>query len=669
MASASIRRALTARVCAWLGCASALLLAGIGQAYAQSTPITRSARFTGNINFVATGGSLRTEPNTGNPCAVGTTSSQNLSGIPAGASVLAAYLYWGASGATIDASVTLNGAAVTANRTFTATFTQSGTAYPYFGGVADVTSRVSGNGVYTFGGLTVNNGAPHCAVSAVAAGWGLIVIYQSATERLRAINVFDGLQFFRGSALTLTPDGFRIPPSNIDGRMAVITWEGDPGNSTPLNGFSESLSFNGNLLDDGIVVPGSDPVVQQYDGTINSQGIATSYGVDVDTYDVSAFLAPGQTTATTVYSAGGDLVLLTAQIVSVTTEPVVDLAITKSDNGDFAVGSTGSYTIRVSNSPGFEREDNPIVVTDVLPNGLTFLSHSGAGWSCNASGQAVSCTRPPPLDSGAAAPDLILNVAVGPAAFTGPGPISSISNTASVDSASRDTITTNDSATDTTPVRRPDLSTATKSVVDLNGGEANPGDMLRYTITLIETGGAAALGVSVTDDIPANTSNFAVNAIPPGATNVSTGAGTGAFGNGFLNVTGITVPANGTAVVSFDVQVPLGAAPGTPIDNVATVSNPNGPGATPAAPQVIVSPSQIPGSGTKPLYLRRPAAGSRPLSRTPPASTETAEPLPGSTPVTWTLSPALQLPVSIPAGNIAVRLWLTRSAAGGGSRT
>jgi hypothetical protein len=85
-------------------------------ASAQQTPITRFARFTGTINFVATGGSLRTQPNGGNACAVGASSSQALAGIPAGASIVAAYLYWGGSGAAVDANVTLNGQAVAAQR-------------------------------------------------------------------------------------------------------------------------------------------------------------------------------------------------------------------------------------------------------------------------------------------------------------------------------------------------------------------------------------------------------------------------------------------------------------------------------------------------------------------------------------------------------------------------
>ena len=41
-------------------------------------------------------------------------------------------------------------------------------------------------------------------------------------------------------------------------------------------------------------------MVQQFDGTINTQGISTSYGIDVDQYDISAYSAPGQTSGTTL---------------------------------------------------------------------------------------------------------------------------------------------------------------------------------------------------------------------------------------------------------------------------------------------------------------------------------------------------------------------------------
>ncbi len=652
----------------WIGLLALAALFEATPAFAQAqTPIARSQRFSGYINFVTTGGSLRTQSNTGDACAVGATSSQVLSGVPAGTTILAAYLYWGGSASTtgaggtqIDASVTLNGFTVNANRTFTATYDNAGTLLRYFGGVADVTNRVAGNGSFTFGGLTVNNGAPHCDVAGVTAGWGLVVIYQGGAERLRAINIFDGLQFFRGSSLTLTPDGFRIPPTNIDGRVAVITWEGDPGNSDPLNGFAERLGFNGTTLDDGLAPAGSAPTVQQFDGTVNTQGVVTSWGVDVDSYDVSTLLAPGQQSATTVYSAGGDLVLLTAQIVSATSEPRVDLALSKTVNGPLIVGSNVAYTLTASNLTGtaIEREDNPITVTDVLPAGLSFVSATGTGWTCGATGQTVTCTRPPTLLAGASAPPITLTVAVGAAAFP------SIVNTAAVSSPSFDATPGNNGASVTSAVLQPNLSTSTKTVLDVNGGEADPGDVLRYTITLTETGAAAASAVSVVDDLPANTGSFTLVSIPPGATNASTPTG-GANSTGRLDLGNITVPASGSVSVIFEVRVLASASPGTPIDNAATITQPNGPGATPATPTLVVSPSRIPGTGSKPLYVRRLVAGSTlQLSRNPPAAAEALEAVPGSGSRSWPLTPVLQRPITIPASNIAVRLWLTRSGTG-----
>lgn len=638
-----------------------VLLLGPAMVFAQAAPITRYTRYVGNMNFVATGGSLRTQSNDGDACLVGTSSTASVTGVPAGATIVAAYLYWGGSGA-LDSSVTLNASAVAAGRTFTTTFVNGGTNFPYFGGFADVTSRVTGNGAFTFGGLTVNTGTPHCGSAAVLAGWGLIVIYERAGEDLRAINVFDGLQFFRGSSVTLTPDGFRVPASPINGRMAIVAWEGDPGNSTPLNGFSESLSFNGTTLNDGINVTGSDPLVQPYDGTVNTLGVSTSYGVDVDTFVVDPFITQGQTSATTVFSAGGDLVLLTAQVVSVSSEPVVDLSLTKTHAGDFVAGSAGTYTLRVSNGSGVgvEPDDNPITVTDTLPAGLTFVSGSGTGWNCGAVAQVVTCTHPPPVPSPGSLPDLLITVMPGPTAAP------SVTNTATVSSASLDVNAANNTATDPTNVRLPSLATSTKTLVDLNGGDANPGDTLRYTITLTESAGFIAPNVSVTDDIPSNVDNFSVVTLPAGAIDASTGSGTGGNGTGFLSVSSITVPASGSVTVVFDVRVVAGTPVGSTIDNTANINNPNGPDATPSAPQLVVSQSQLPSSGAKPLYL---AGASLQLSRTPPAAPQTNVTIAAlNASQTWTMTPALAASLSLPAQSVPVQLWLTRAGSGSSTR-
>lgn len=641
-----------ARLAAWLSVLGLLLISS----WAGATPIARYARLTGNINYVATGGSLRTASNDVDGCAIGASSTQALSGIPVGAGIVAAYLYWGGSGATPDGNVTLNGSGVTASRIFTTTFALAGTNFPYFGGFADVTSRISGNGAMTFAGLTVENGNPYCGSQAVVGGWSLIVVYNQATEPLRAINVFDGLDFFRGSSLTLTPDGFRVPATGADGKMTAVTWEGDPGNSGSLNGVAESLQYNALTLDDGINVTGSDPLVQPFDGTINTLGVATSWGVDVDTFDITAAMVPGATSGTTIYSAGNDLVLLTAQVVSAASEPSVDLSITKTHTGTFVAGTNAVYTLHVANALGVQRADYTVTVTDVLPASLTFVSGVGTGWSCAAAGQTVTCTHAGPLDPGQAFADIALTVAVGGAALP------SVINTASVSSPSFDLVPANNTVSDTAAVVGPSLATSTKTVQDLNGGDADPGDTLRYTITLTESAGYAAPRLSVTDDVPLNVSSYALVSYPAGATNSSTGSGTGVNGTGFISLSNIALVANGSATVVFDVVVAAGTSAGALIANTATVVNPNGPGATPAAPTIIVSASQIPGSGSKPLYFYSTPGNQ--LSRTPPAAVQPAVTIDSGATSTWTLTPVLQKAVTLNAGNIAVPLLLTRAGSG-----
>ena len=647
------------------GCLLALLaLAGMfGARDAGAQAITRFVRDTGKINFVTTGGALRNSATS--TCALNATSTQTLSGIPSGTTIRNAYLYWGGSAATAatnDTSVTLNGTTVTASRTFARTWTNAGTNYPFFGDFANVTSLVTaagGNGVYTFGNLTVNTGAPHSGNSTCAGGWALIVIYESATERLRAINVFDGLDYFYGSSLTLSPDGFRVPAFNIDGRIAVFTLDGDPGNSTALNGFDEALRYNGNLLDDGLVPAGSVPTVQQFDGTINTSGIVTSYGVDVDQYDISSFLVPGATSGTTLYSAGADLVLLMAQVVSATSDPAVDLGVTMSHAGNFVAGGTGQYTLTVSNAAGMEREENTVTVTDTLPTGYSFNAGSGTGWTCSAAGQVVTCTHAPVLNSGASFPALTLTVNVLETAAA------SVNHTVTVSSPSYDFNAPNNSATDATTVVFPNLSTSTKSVVDLNGGEAQPGDTLRYTITLIESAGFPSAGVSVTDHIPANSTFASIVSIPAGAASTFTPAPGGNNNKGLITVTGITMPASSSRTVVFDVTVD-NVSPGALINNQATVTNPNGPDATPSAPPVTVLPSFIPGPGaSKQLYIwSNPVR----LTRTQPTGAHAPIDINGNNQSqTFTMNVPLQSALTLNSGSFNVNLLLARS--GGAANT
>jgi fimbrial isopeptide formation D2 family protein/uncharacterized repeat protein (TIGR01451 family) len=633
-----------------LACASF----GAAPGFAQGIGTSPYVRETGRVNFVTTGGSLRSSST--NTCSVTGSSTTALTGLPAVGTntVVGAYLYWGGSGS-LDATVTFNGSTVTAARTFSTTYSGVSPSLPFFGAMAPIPAGlVNLNANNTFTNLTVNVGSPHCDVSAVVSGWSLIVIYSNPNERVRAVNLYDGLDWFRGSSVTLTPAGFRVPNANIDGRIAIFTLEGDPANSGAMSGVSEALRFNGNLLDDGINVAGSDPVVQQFDGTINTQGIQTSYGIDVDQYDIGAFLSPGQTSGTTIYSSGQDLVLLMAQIVSATSDPGVDLGITKTHSGNFVAGTVGSYTLTVSNSSAalIEREDNTVTVTDTLPAGLTYNSATGTGWTCGASGPVVTCTHAAPLNAGASFPPITLNVNVLETAAA------SVTNSATVSTPSFELNSANNTVTDATTVVFPNLSTSTKTVSDPNGGEANPGDTLRYTITLTESAGYATSGVTVTDHIPANVTFANVVSVPAGASSNFQPAPNGDNDTGLLTVSNISVPANGSVTVVFDVVV-ANVSPNSVIANTASIDNPNGPDATPSAPEVLVSPSQVAGTGTKQLYLWN---NPQRLSRIQPTGTHLPIALNGNNQsTTFAMNPNLQAALTLNPGAFNVNLLLARS--------
>jgi uncharacterized repeat protein (TIGR01451 family) len=536
--------------------------------------------FAGNINYVVTGGTMRTADDATNPCSMNNgTLSGTISGIPAGAVIEGAILYWAGSGTAHDYTVTFNGNSVTADRQFVEIFNSGGTDYEMFGGAKHVQAYITGNGTYTFTGLTVNTGAPWSGNSTCLGGWGLIVIYSHPTEVFRTVNIFDGLQNFRGNLITLTPKNFvaKSISGQVDGKFTVVTWEGDDGNSGAMNGYNEEIVLNSTTLTNA-----GNPLNNQFNSTINTINTnVDKYGVDIDTYNISGIISPGSTTANTHYSSGADRVLLMAEIITVSNDPVSDLSITKSHSGNFTVNTNGTYTLGVTNN-GPSDHVGTITVTDTLPTGLGYVSATGTGWTCGFSAPTITCTRSGTLVDSASTPNITVTVAVANAAYP------SVTNTATVTGTVFDNISANNTVTDPTTVLGPSFATSTKTVTDLNGGLALPGDVLRYTVTAINSTTIPATFASVSDDIPANVSNFTVVSTPVGSTNASTGAGTGANGNGYLNITNFTVAGSSSATVVFDVTI-NSVFNGTTIPNTATVDAPGGADATPSSATITVT--------------------------------------------------------------------------------
>ena len=348
-----------------------LLLAAPASA---GTEVVPWERWLGQYDVAGTGNTLRTASNAVDSCAVSNGSSAALA-IPAGGEVVAAYLYWAGSYRdgvdTPDYAVTFQGTSVVASRQYTESFTLPGTnpdTLDWFSGVADVTGIVASNGstTYSFADLDVHDGEPHCAVSGVVSGWSLIVVYSDDLLPNRAINLYEGFSYERYSSNSYTLSDFTAP-NPATGDIVVLTWEGDPG--LGLAG-EESLEFNGDAVSDGSLNPNWD---DPFNSTVTFTGDANSYGVDLDRFTVDGSVDPGDTSAELAFSAGQDLILLSAVVLEVDTFGA-DLTLDKTISDDTPEpGEVVTYMVTVSNL-GVD-DATGVVIADLLPVGVTYLSH------------------------------------------------------------------------------------------------------------------------------------------------------------------------------------------------------------------------------------------------------------------------------------------------------
>jgi conserved repeat domain len=180
----------------------------------------------------------------------------------------------------------------------------------------------------------------------------------------------------------------------------------------------------------------------------------------------SITLAPGQTKAILNFAAGmGTMAAANAQAAALDLLPAnatqclsatelsqivnfavsTDLSITKNTTAPIAFGSTPiTYTLAVSNlGPS---QASTVSVVDTLPAGSTFVSASGTGWTCNNVAGVVTCTVAT-LPVGAA-PVINLTFNAPPVASAG-----TLSNTATVSSATTDTNPANNSSTKSVPIQ------------------------------------------------------------------------------------------------------------------------------------------------------------------------------------------------------------------------
>ncbi|MFL6282304.1 MAG: beta strand repeat-containing protein [Pyrinomonadaceae bacterium] len=208
-----------------------------------------------------------------------------------------------------------------------------------------------------------------------------------------------------------------------------------------------------------------------------------------------------------------------------TVNGVADVTIAKTHTGNFTRGSTGSYTLTVSNAGG-AATSGTVTVTDTLPTGLSYVVATGTGWTCGAVGQVVTCTRSDALAAGASYPAITLVANVLQTAA------SSVTNTGAV-SGGGQTNTANDSSSDPTNIVSSSDLSLSKSV---NNPSPVQGQNVTFTLTLINAGPSNATNVAVKDLLPAGLTF--VSATPS--------AGTYTSGTGVWSVASLTSGASAT---------------------------------------------------------------------------------------------------------------------------
>jgi uncharacterized repeat protein (TIGR01451 family) len=235
----------------------------------------------------------------------------------------------------------------------------------------------------------------------------------------------------------------------------------------------------------------------------NSNGCTTAFPCNLGT------LTAGQSvTTTSTYnvpnSYSGGPIVNTATVSSAVNDPNLtdnsanamttvtaaagnaDVSVTKSGPPSVTLGSNISYTITVTNSGPASAANT--FADDATPPGLTFVGNTGA------------CSGPFPCALGtlASGQSVVITATYNvPVSYPG----TTISNTATVSTSSPETDTANNSSTVATPISN--VSVADLSVTKTGLGEANPNNIVDFTVIVTNNGPGTATNTVVNDPTPA----------------------------------------------------------------------------------------------------------------------------------------------------------------------
>lgn len=313
-------------------------------------------QYNGRYDFVFIGNTLNTFENDNlngsprPPCTILTSSSATLNLDPTN-SIENAYLYWAGSG-TGDFDVKLNGATISAQRTFSIL---AFNRFPFFSAFADVTSLIqsTGNGIYNFSDLDLTAFIPdYCPFGLNFGGWAIVIIYKNNNLPLNQLNVYDGLQFIP-EEINITLNSLNVV-DNQDAKIGFLAWEGD--RSISVN---ESLFINENLIDNPPLNPGNNA----FNGTNSFFGTSDLYNMDLDVYSIQNNIKIGDTNASIRLTSNQDFVMINAIVTKLNSQlPDATISIDKINKICNSKKIVVDYTVFNSNSTNPLSAGTPIAI-------------------------------------------------------------------------------------------------------------------------------------------------------------------------------------------------------------------------------------------------------------------------------------------------------------------
>ena len=335
--------------------------------------------------------------------------------IPSGSTILHAELIWSGSYG-FDPAVTLTTAdtpitfitpdsvshIITSNPATAQSRVNSGSTGFYVRS-ADVTSLVTGGGVYTAGGI------PGTAIATEdnlnCAGWTLAVAYNNASMLTSNLTIFVGCE--ASGADPALVSGFQAATTgSISSRVFTSALEGDPqitgdqfiigpvnpptdvlsGTNNPANNFFASqintlLPLTINVSNGKLVASGSSQLdTRGTFGLLNSNastGTAVAgarQGYDITSVDAGSSITNGQTQIYAQGTTTGDVYTINALGIQIQVSAPI-IAITKTaDETILSLNDIATYTITLTNV-GDAEADN-LLFTDPLPTGLSLVAGS-----------------------------------------------------------------------------------------------------------------------------------------------------------------------------------------------------------------------------------------------------------------------------------------------------